>query len=85
MKHSKIFLGLTSLFLAIAGVAATKIHHAPATTVYYLNNSNVCTTLKSPVSLRKCTHVILGNQCTVNGVGVYTDVTCINPAYYHSN
>lgn len=79
MKNSKALLGITSCILGIAGVASSRIHKLPIATVYYKKNGNWFSVAA------KCNSVPLGNQCTINGNKVYTDVACTVPAYYHAN
>jgi hypothetical protein len=41
MKRSKLFLGLTTACLAIAGIVAAKTSHFGHTTGYYFTNNNI--------------------------------------------
>jgi hypothetical protein len=60
MKKSKIFLGLTSLCLAVAAIAATKANsRAVAATSGYTQGASFCTDLVS----RSC-FTSVGGQCT---------------------
>ena len=80
MKRSKVFLGITSCLLAIAGVAAAKAHHFTQTRGAYTssnecisvgNRANATNTVKSnkvhtsSVSGAKTIYSFNGTQCTV--------------------
>ena len=89
MKRSRIFLGITTALLAIAGVAAAKAHRNPSVTVYYqtlnINNQKTCLAFKAT----KCTGITPGINCvTANGrFQLYTQklavgVGCDVPAQY---
>jgi hypothetical protein len=50
MKRSKIFLGLTTAVLAVAGVAAAE-HYQPTATKFYITNANAPVKYCKAVSL----------------------------------
>lgn len=82
MKNSKVFLGITTALLAIAGVAAAKAHRSPVTTAYY-KASDAGATLS--VAYRVNSVASGGILYTISGRQVYTDITLLTKAYYHSN
>jgi len=68
MKRSKIFLGASSLILAVAAIAATKAKQTTTVKGYYSIGNQRCTVLGS---LSACT-TQSGNQCTINVAGTST-------------
>lgn len=88
MKHSKVFLGLSTALLAIVGVAAAKAHRSPAITYYLKSSVGVCFTAPGTY---KVTKDVAGSQYQGLTVGqsttlpAFTNTSCTIPAYYHSN
>lgn len=83
MKRSRIFLGLTTSCLAIAGVVAAKVSHFsdPRTAYYVPPASSSCLPTK-------VTCVFDANQtpiCTIHsGLTVFTDNGCTQQLKYNS-
>jgi len=51
MKKSKVFLGITTCFLAVAAVAATKANHRTLTHYYVTSGSSSCVLVNvAPIS-----------------------------------
>ena len=85
MKRSRIFLGITTIMLAIAGVAAAKmLNYGSKFRVYFTNKS----------AMHRCMPYIL-TACTKNGPGpqcsfdypfttyfLYTNPSCSTYAFY---
>ena len=61
MKRSKIFLGLTTMCLAVAALAAKNAHKGPVSQGFYTNANGT-----------KCTNPVNGSYFTVNSPGVNT-------------
>ena len=72
MKRSRIFLGVTTTLLAVAGIAAAKAHRIPARAVYYytkvVNGHTYCT---KPL-VTHCDKNGLGAACEYQGRFLYT-------------
>jgi hypothetical protein len=93
MKRSKVFLGLTTGVLAIAGVTAAK-HYGPTRTRFYV--TTLGTYCKDVPSL--CTKAVGGIQCyftvgsgsdvkryplyTIGPSGVWSSTNCKTPLLY---
>ena len=67
MKHSKIFLGITTSILAIAGVAAAKYYGPQKTRFYITSGLAACRPILSPCVTDVGTITCFGNY--TNGLG----------------
>jgi hypothetical protein len=95
MKRSKIFLGVTTCLLAVAGVAAAK-RFGPSTTRYYITLGTTKCLAASGLPCVKNT-ATNANPCTVSfqtthlgmtktwSRSVYTDNTCLSQLKYTAN
>jgi len=85
MKRSRIFLGVTTALLAVAGIAAAKAHRGPTKTVYYYTKIVNGTTAFCTKPL--VTHCILsgsGDPCSYKGIPLYTRFnSCLQRALYN--
>ena len=86
MKRSRIFLGLTTVCLAIAGAVLAKVTHFGSRTGYYYTvvNNDKCMPVFvpcGPTGSYTCSYPILYNgQWFIRTV--YTSATCINKLFY---
>ena len=81
MKHSRILLGITTVMLAIAGVAAANTHRAPLTKNYYVTASGAC----API-FTHCLKAVTTTPCLLpDGTQIYTKSNCTSPAYFDQN
>ena len=69
MKLPRIFLGITTALLAVAGVAATKAHRAPSMTVYFYTQRHLPLQTCPYYRLTRCTKNGPGSQCFFITVG----------------
>jgi hypothetical protein len=93
MKRSKIFLGVTTCLLAVAGIAAAK-RFGPSRTRFYITLGFSSRCISTPALVCMPTTIFPSFQCTVsfvtNGIGipithsraVYTDNNCITLLKY---
>jgi len=81
MKRSRIFMGLSSLVLAIAGIAATKAT-SKFVTYYYQESAALCTVISPTCGSTSgtCTVLIGTKHYTVFTERVNAGATCQTPA-----
>ncbi len=63
MKKSKIFLAITTTFLGVAAVAATKANHKTALTQYYVTNGAAVCNFRNQAPPQGCS-LANGQICT---------------------
>lgn len=80
MKRSRIFLGLTTACLAIAGVVAAKVSHFGALKTVYYKPSGLTTCLPTKVTCEYDPNN--QNICTIRSRQVFTDNACLTPFAY---
>jgi len=100
MKRSRIFLGVTTVLLAIAGIAAAKSRRVALHTVYWFTRLNAAQTngLCTRVKVTHCSVEAVGVNCTAR-VGlhfyqIYTEgsstklgngrIPCFTPVMYQA-
>lgn len=84
MKRSRIFLGVTTSLLAIAGVVAAKTRNPVQATNYYKDKDSQC----QPYKFTHCLNANSGDQCYYVTTGLtkltlYTDSQCSSISFYN--
>ena len=87
MKRSKMFIGLTTCCLAIAGVVAAKAHHFGTSPGFYFTALKTKCVAATPTCNYDPAATVICKTVT-NGVLEYyskltTNGKCINPLYYN--
>jgi len=93
MKRSKVFLGVTSCLLAIAGFAAAKTHFAAINLSYWtaqghspqgrcIQDSKQLQYTTTPFVGQTQLQTFYGGTAVINKRNLYTDANCTNQAYF---